>query len=187
MKKYIPLLVLLTTLTACESLDSALTTRGNISEQESPFDGQRTVAMTPALAKSGMSDIQAEFGLFWQSDFEDDVVVSVEIPSIDSFASNSPLLIKVDGETFELPPFDRFSSGSYDIEHLKGIGVYGSSTKSFMGSKEVVKAIVEGSSASYRIMLSGKEYADGEITYEYRDYQSYVPKAFERFLQRIEQ
>ena len=186
MKKIISLSLFVFFLAGCQAIDSALTTSGRITESTSPFDNQIAIAMSPALANSGMKDIQAEFGLFWQTSFENTVVFSVKINEIENFSPTQPLLIRVDGVLYELPPFDNFSSAEFDIEYLRGVGVVSSSTKAFRGNKEIVEAIINGTEASYRISLS-RRYADGEITYRYRNYNSYIPAAFSAFLARVKQ
>ena len=187
MRKNLLLSLFLFFLVGCQTIDSALTTSGKITESTSAFDNKVAIAMSPALANSGMKDVQAEFGLFWQTNFENTIIFSVKINEIESFSPTQPLLMRIDGVVYELPPVNNFSSTDFDVEYLRGVGVLSSSSKTFEGSKEIVQAIIDGTEASYRISLARGRYADGEITYRYKNYKSYVPTAFKEFLQRVEQ
>lgn len=186
MKKIAMSFILLIGLVGCQVIDSALTEMGVIDIRESPFDGSKTFTMTPALTNHGYEDAMAELGLYWQESMGNRVIVGVKYPRIDNFAPEKPFLLRVDGEVYQLPPASDLAFGDFDVENLGQYGLFPSTTKYFVATKDVIRAVVNGQHASYRINLLGNQYDDGKITYQYRSYQSYVPKAFERFLDAIQ-
>lgn len=185
--KYLKLAVLaLSLLSGCVTMDAALSTRGVIDSRVSKIDETRVVTMSPVLSKHGMTDIQAEFGLYWDNKKNDRAFLIVEIDGAKSFSPERPFEIKVDGALMALSPA---ADGDYgDIETIYGskyIPAHNKTRKSFSIQKNQILKIANAKEAAYRVWFVGGRYAEGEISYEYPDLQSYVPLSFRTFYSQV--
>ena len=180
MEKYTICLLMIALLTSCATMDSALSTRGIINSSTSKMDGNRIVRMSPVLSKHGMTDIQAEFGLYWDSKKGEEALFSVNIAGAENFDPMKPFEIKIDGELLQLPPASKSDYG--DVETIAG---YNSSSKDYIVHKIQILKIANGKQATYRIWFLKGQYAEGEVTYEYQNFQSYVPFSFKEFYAKV--
>lgn len=182
MKLFTLSLLLLTFLAGCAAMDSALTTRGVIDSSTSKIDGTRVVTMSPVLPKHGMTDIQAEFGLYWDDEKGDNALLIVEVFGAKNFAPEKPFEIKVDGELMKLTPANKHSYG--DIKTMYGsklLSAHSKSRKRYVIHKKQILKIANGKQAAYRIWFTKGRFAEGEVSYEYPEHQSYVPFSFKKF------
>ena len=168
--------LLLAFLVGCTTMDTALSRRGVLEETKSKMDGQRIVTMSPVLSKSGPTDIQAEFGLYWDDAKGENALLLVEIGGAHNFDPEKPFEMKVDGKLFKLHPARSRDYG--DIAHNK-------SSKNYVVHKSQIPKIANGKEAFYRIWLLKNRFSDGEVSYQYQDYQSFVPHSFRRFYAQV--
>jgi len=186
MKECCVYLLLLSLLVGCAGIDSSLSTRGVLESTTSKMDGTRIVSMSPVLAKSGLTDIQAEFGLYWDDTKGDNAFLIVEIDGTKSFDPQSPFEIKVDDELFKLPPANTLDYG--DTETYYGsqyIRAHNKSRKSYVIHKKQIQKIANGKVGAYRIWFLKNRFAEGEVSYQYPEFQSYVPYSFNKFYAQV--
>lgn len=179
--KRIFILIAILCLAGCQSIDTALSTRGVISSETSKIDGRTIVTMSPVLPKHGHTDIQAEFGLYWDTPKANNALLVVEIDGAQSFNPERAFDIKVDGELLSLPPASSSDYGDVETEYNPAIGYHNKSRKYYIIEKNHILKIANGNEAYYRIWFMNNSYAEGEISYQYQDYQSYIPSAFRNF------
>lgn len=169
----------------CQSMDTALSTRGVITTNVSKIDNTRIVSMTPVLSKHGLSDIQAEFGLYWDSAKGEKALLVVELDGAVSFDPAKPIEIKIDGELVNLPSANSRDYGDVETEYNSVVGYENKSRKYYTIKKAQILQIANAEHAFYRIWFLKNTYSEGEITYQYQDYQSYVPASFRKFYSQV--
>lgn len=182
MKTNLILLISLLALLSCTAIDSTLSTRGVIDIKKSKMDGTQIVSMSPVLSTSGLKDIQAEFGLYWDSSKGDNALFIVEILGAENFNPEMPFELKVDGEHIQLRPASKTEFG--DIETYYGsewIPAHNKSRKNYLINKNQILKIANGKEAYYKIWFLGNKFSEGEISYQFQDYQSFVPYSFRQF------
>ena len=186
MKKYFIFVLLLSLFVGCATMDKFASTRGVLEVTTSKMDGTRIVTMSPVLSKHGLTDIQAEFGLYWDDAKGDKALFIVEITGAKSFDPEKPFEIKVDGKLFKLPPASLRDYG--DIETIYGIKyvpTQNKSRKSYVIHKDQILNIANGLEAVYRIWFLKNRFSEGEVFYQYQEYQSYVPYSFRQFYAQV--
>ncbi len=167
-------------------MDSALSTRGVLDETKSKMDGTRIVTMSPVLSKSGLTDIQAEFGLYWDDAKGDNALLVVEIGGAQNFDPEKPFEMKVDGELLKLTPASSRDYGDIQTNYgTKYFSALNKSSKSYVIHKSAILKIANGKEAFYRVWLLKNRFADGEVSYQYQEYQSFVPYSFKRFYAQV--
>lgn len=170
----------------CATIDSTMSNRGVFNEKTSKMDGRRIVTMSPVLSKHGLTDIQAEFGLYWDTAMGEAALFIVELVGAVSFDPEKPFEIKVDGALFELLPASPYDYG--DINTYYGetyVPAHNKSRKSYIVHKDQILKIANGKEAYYRINFLKNRSAEGEISYQYKEYQSYVPYSFRKFHSQV--
>lgn len=156
----------------CASVTNQISPVGKISESYSKFDGTRVVRMTPVLGKHGFTDIQANFGLYWDSNKKDVALLEVHVGKIKNFDPRAPFELKIDGELLSLPVAD-----SSEYAEVKGY----ESHKNYMISKDQILKMANGAEGVYRIKFLNNTYSDGQISYKNQKNQEYVPYSFRNF------
>jgi hypothetical protein len=141
--------------------------------------------MSPALPKHGMSDIQAEFGLYWDSAKRDNALLIVQVDGAQNFEPNKPFEIRVDGEHYKLPPASSKDFGEVETLRDSVVGAHNKSSKAYIINKDQILKIANGKETAYRVWFLRDKIADGEVSYQYQDYQSYVPHSFRRFHSQV--
>lgn len=182
MKIHLVSVFFLSVLVSCTAIDSTLSTRGVVDTTTSKVDGTRIVSMSPVLSKSGLTDIQAEFGLYWDSAKGDNALFIVEIKGAENFNPEMQFEIKVDGEHIKLKPASTTDFG--DIETNYGSRYFPANNKSrknYVIHKNQILKIANGKEAYYKIWFLKNTFSEGEISYQFQEYQSFVPYSFRQF------
>lgn len=175
-KFYIFWVALTTLITGCTTLDSAISPMGVITQDVSQMDNMRSVHMSPVIGKSGLSEPDNTFGLYWDSSKGKKAFLVLSVGHITNLSGKSPFEIKVDGKMIKLPPVDKNNYGI--TEGLR-------TEKDYVVSKEQILEISNAQEAFYRIHYLDNTFSEGEISYKYRNYQSYVPFSFLRFYREV--
>lgn len=183
MNKILLIILAILTLSACQSLDSALSDFGSITENTSKFDGTKYLQMNPAISNHGLTG-NASFGLYWSNAMGDKARLTAQFDTALNFDPNKPLELKIDDELIILDPVAKRDYGQGAIEGSYRVGYYNSTAKDFIITKEQIRKIVDGNKGVYRIHLLNNETFDGDINYDYRNYQSYMVGAFGKFYDR---
>jgi len=167
--------MLLTLLSACATLDAALSRRGTISTDISKFDKSKVVKMTPALANHGAG--YPEFGLYWEGKYGDHARLVVQMKRAANFSRSESLEVIIDGDKLVLKPVQPSDFGglAYNPIIRKNI-----SEKDFIITKKQILKIANGKEGGYRLHLL-RTYIDGDINYSYQNYKTYLPKPFKEF------
>ena len=160
----------------CASITNQISPFGKISESYSKFDETRVVRMSPVLAKHGLTDIQAKFGLYWDSNKQDIALLEVHVGDITNFDPKALFELKIDGELISLPVAD-----SKEFSVVDGY----SSHKNYIVTKEQVIKIANGLIGVYRIKFLNNTYSVGKISYKNQKAQDYVPYSFRNFYNKV--
>ncbi|WP_020408912.1 hypothetical protein [Hahella ganghwensis] len=164
-------------LCSCAAVDSALSTRGIITESTSQFDNKRVVNLSPAIIEHG--GFMA--GLYWDSDKQDRAFFTFAVDGTYSFVPDEPLMLKIDGRLVELPPVNVDSYGEIEYDKVMYKNV---SFKDYWISKADIKAFVDAQETTYRVMFR-KGFHDGAVDYGWKGYKSYAVTGFDDFYQRV--
>ncbi|KZZ10595.1 hypothetical protein A3752_12165 [Oleiphilus sp. HI0081] len=162
----------------CAALDSAMSTRGVISESVSKMDDKRVVRMSSVLTDSNFT----ELGLYWDSDKGDNAILIVQTLGAENFSPSKPFELKIDGKLVELQPIRKRDYGDAEIiAGSKYTSVHNISSKQFIISKDQIKELASANEAHYRLHLLNGKYREDSISYLYPEFQSYVPFSFSNF------
>jgi len=181
--------LLLTSCKTLESLDNSISPMGNITTEVSKMDGIKVVRMTPVMPRHGYKDIQAEFGLYWDTNKKDNAFFTVSLDQASNFSPEKPFEIKIDGELISLPPANDRDYGDIETEEtnitVSSKFYYNVTQKDYLITKDQILKIANGSEGFYRIWFMNNKYSEGEIDYSYQDYKSYIPKSFRDFHEEV--
>ncbi len=171
-------------LAGCQTLDSALSTRGVIQHSQMQISQESVISMSPAL----VSDATApELGLI-KSSKRDFAELRVVYSMATGFKRDQPIIFLIDGELFELEPYDKQDFGHHSIDkgHYSKYAVIPATAlteKTYKISKEQIEKIGNAKSGVIKVFLRDG-YLEHPINYSYPELQSYVPASFRAFAAR---
>lgn len=147
---------------------------GNVSVNESKFDGRKEITSNPGWCTTGMSG-SLQIGLFKSSSMKPDEVYLVgQVIKIDNIEAKDSLAINIDGE------ITKFSST--DERTAIALGDQPHSSRMYLTDMSFVRKFMAGKNVQARITLFNNKYVDGDCSL---DQISHAKWGFKNFMEKL--